>query len=376
MQTEKELRISHGRKLKAVLLAFCALTPLLTSMEFTDVWLTVNQTCYIEDFYWQPNDQHDRRVTLRMHMLKDADIGLRVRAIHVYRENGKLKNDVSESFRPGLTWLESGRTFEHHRKGEIVDFELVAPYSQMRIGDHEQHISVETRVLVNPERVESWTAYVPYGYISPTEFHPKKGSPFSNEKCFGGWYDGDLVAGYDRHIEVHTKGLEDEYEVDSQGILPLKKMRFQKRLYDYSYAPLTMKSGEIRFYNYLDDFHIGKRKVDENHKPFISVPLELLPDGNESYLRSKKFLYVKEDIRNQTSEYRSETDGYSMTTQIFLPPVKGMGGRFYDCQIRLEGVGDQNADTLIHDFTVFRYSNDVGSKINSRYYVTEVKVDA
>ena len=31
MQTQKELRVSHGRKLKTILLALCFLTPFLTS---------------------------------------------------------------------------------------------------------------------------------------------------------------------------------------------------------------------------------------------------------------------------------------------------------------------------------------------------------
>ena len=377
MQTQKELRVSHGRKLKTILLALCFLTPFLTSAwTFNNVWLTVNETCYIDNFYWQPNNQQDRRAVLRMHMLKDADVTLHVQASHSYRVNGQIKNETRGDLRPGLSDLDARFAFQHYRKGEVVDFELFVPYSEMHVGDHSQTLLVQTRILVKPETVVSWMAEVPYGYVSPTEFSLKNNSPFTNEKCFGGFYDGSLIIGYPRYVEVVAHGLKDEYEVDSQGILPLKEMRFTKREYDYSSSPLTMKNGEIRFYNYLDDFHIGTRKTDELSRPYISVPLQLLPDGDEAYLRSKKFLYVKEDIRNQTSEYRPEIEGYSMTKQIFLPPVKGMMGRFYECQIRLKGVGDQDADTFIHDFRVFRHSNDVGPKINSRYYVTEVEADA
>ena len=97
MQAERQIRISYGRKLKAVLLALCSLTPFLSSAwSFDYVWQTVTQTCYIEDFYWQPNDQKDRRVILRMHMLKDADVTLSVQADHTYRENGKIKNAISD----------------------------------------------------------------------------------------------------------------------------------------------------------------------------------------------------------------------------------------------------------------------------------------
>lgn len=177
-------------------------------------------------------------------------------------------------------------------------------------------------------------------------------------------------------MTVRSKGLEDEYETDSQGLLPLKDMRFNLINYDFSQSPMTMRKGEIRFYNYLDDFHIGTRKTNQFSIPYISAPLELIPNGNESYLRSKKGLYLKSDLRYQTNEYHKDSDGYEFTTQIYLPPVKGVAGRFYECEIVLEGVGDQNSDTLYHHFTVFRESNDVGSKINSRYYVTEVKTDA
>lgn len=376
MQTERQIRVSYGRKLKAVLLALGSLTPLLSSAwSFDYVWQTVTKTCYIEDFYWQPNDQKDRRVILRMHMLKDADIALSVQADHTYNENGKSKHEIRGDVRPGLTWMEARFDFHHYKKGETIDFEIVVPYSQMHIGYEEQHLDVETRVLVKPETVESWNVQVPYGYIAPTEFSLKGGHSFTNSKCFGGYYNGQQALANAHYVVVSSKDLKDEYEVDSQGILPLKEMRFHKQEYDYSLTPLTMMSGEVRFYNYLDDFHIGTRKVDEKNNPYITVPLKLIPDGRESYLRSKKLLYVKEDIRHETNEYHSEDQGYGMTYTIFLPPVRGMQARFYDCQIRLEGVGDQNADTLIHDFKVFRYSNDVGPKINSRYYVTEVKTD-
>ena len=378
MQTEKEIRIPNGRKLKAILFALCSLSPLLTSAwSFTNDWQTVRETCYIDDFYWQPNDQTDRRAVLHMHMLKDADIALSVEASHSYNENGKTKSESRGDVRPGLTWIGARFDFRHYKRGQTTDFEIVVPYSQMHVGDVEQHLNVETRVMVEPETVKSWIVSVPYGYVSPTEFRLKNlESSFTNSKCFGGFYDGKLLNGNTRHVNTLVNGLKEEYEVNSQGILPLKEIRFSKEAYDYSRSPLTMRNGEVRFYNYLDDFHIGTRKVDEKNNPYITVPLDLLPDGKESYLRSKKFLYIKEDIRYQTSKYHSEREGYSMTTQIFLPPVKGMNSRFYECQIRLEGVGDQNVDTFIHDFTVFRYSNDVGPKINSRYYVTEVKGDA
>ncbi|MBR3675481.1 MAG: hypothetical protein IKN69_04995 [Bacilli bacterium] len=376
MQTENRIHPTNGRKLKPLLFILSLLMPFLTSAwSFNQVWLTVAETCYIEDFYWAPNDQKDRRMTLHMHMLKDAEIAFVFEVNHTYRENGKNKTESYGETRPGLSYIESRFDFHPYKKGQVIDFEMVVPYSRIRVGDVDQHLLVETRVMVAPETVESWTANVPYGYLYPTTFAGKDRS-FENEKAFGGVYKGELIVGYPCYVTVNSNGLEDEYETDSQGLLPLKKMRFNVRNYDDSISPMTMRKGEVRFYNYLDDFHIGTRKKTPLNVPYISVPLELIPDGKESYLRSKKMLFLKSDLRYETNDYHSEADGYEFTTQIFLPPVKGVRGRFYECEIVLEGVGDQNSDTLYHPFTVFRASNDVGSKINSRYYVTEVKADA
>lgn len=375
MQTENRVPQSHGRKLKPLLFILSLLTPFLSSAwTFNYVWLTVVDTCYIEDFYWAPNDQKDRRMTLHMHMLKDAEIAFVFDVSHTYRENG---NNIVETYgntRPGLSYIDSRFDFHRYRKGQVIDFEVEVPYSRIHVGDVDQHLLVETRVMVAPETVESWMADVPYGYVSPTTFSGKN-KEFTNEKTFGGYYNGDMILGYPRYVKAFSKGLEDEYEADPQGLLPLRDMRFSIQNYDYSKSPMTMRKGELRFYNYLDDFHIGTKKKDQFNNPYISVPLELIPDGKESYLRSKKGLYLKSDLRYQTNEYHSDADGYEFTTQIFLPPVRGVWGRFYECEIILEGVGDQNSDTLYHRFTVFRESNDVGSKINSRYYVTEVKPD-
>ena len=376
MQTENRIHSPHGRKLKPLLFILSLLTPFLTSAwSFNYVWLTVVDTCYIEDFYWAPNDQKDRRMTLHMHMLKDAEIAFVFEVSHEYRENGKNKNESYGNTRPGLSYLESRFDFHEYKKGQVIDFEVVVPYSKIHIGDVDQHLLVETRVMVAPETVESWVANVPYGYVSPTTFAGKD-CPFINEKTFGGVYKGNIIAGYPCHVAVYSQGLEDEYETDSQGLLPLRKMRFNVRNYDDSVSPMTMRKGEVRFYNYLNDFHIGTRKKNELNIPYISVPLELIPDGKESYLRSKKMLFLKSDLRYETNDYRPESEGYEFTTQIFLPPVRGARGRFYECEIVLEGVGDQNSDTLYHRFNVFRESNDVGSKINSRYYVVEVRPNA
>ena len=376
MQAENRIRKTHGSKLKPLLFILSLLTPFLSSAwTFDQVWLTVVDTCYIEDFYWAPNDRKDRSVTLHMHMLKDAEVAFVFDVSHTYRENGKSKVENYGDTRPGLGYIDSRFDFHKYKKGQVIDFDVVVPYSTLHVGDVDQHLLVETRVLVAPETVESWTAEVPYGYISPKTFAGKDGS-FTNDKAFGGYYRGDLIAGYPRYMTVYSKGLEDEYETDSQGLLPLRDMKFRVQNYDYSMTPMTMKKGEIRFYNYLDDFHFGTRKTNEFNVPYISTPLELIPNGNESYLRSKKGLYVKGDLRYQTNDYHPDMDGYEFTTQIFLPPVKGIKGRFYECEIILEGVGDHNSDTLFHQFTVFRESNDVGAKINSRYYVTEVKPNA
>lgn len=376
METKNRIPTSHGRKLKPLLFILSLLMPFLSSAwSFNFVWLTVAETCYIEDFYWAPNDQKDRRMTLHMHMLKDAEIAFVFDVNHTYKENGKNKTESYGNTRPGLTYIESRFDFHQYKKGQVIDFDVEVPYSRLRVGDVEQYLLVETRVMVAPETVESWMAEVPYGYVYPTTFAGKDGE-FTNEKTFGGFYRGDLITGYPRYVTVRSKGLEDEYETDSQGLLPLKDMRFNLINYDFSQSPMTMRKGEIRFYNYLDDFHIGTRKTNQFNIPYISAPLELIPNGNESYLRSKKGLYLKSDLRYQTNEYHKDSDGYEFTTQIYLPPVKGIAGRFYECEIVLEGVGDQNSDTLYHHFTVFRESNDVGSKINSRYYVTEVKTDA
>ena len=374
MQAKEKLLLPHGRKVKTLLLVLSLLTPLLSSAwSFDHDYMVYSETCYFDPFIWMPNDQKDRRVTLHMHMLKDADVALFLEVVHKYKENGKTNIESNIHIRPGIDPWDARQDYRHYKKGQVIDFDVEVPYSKMRIGDVEQCLNIQPRVLVAPETVVSWIISVPYGYVSP-KYIIDVNHPFSNHDTFAGYYSGYSYSGTERYATIRFSGLKNEYEVDSQGILPLEDMKFEIEGYDYSLSALTMKKGELRFYNYLDDFDIGIRGIDEANEPFVSVPLELLPKGKQSYLRSKKFLYTKLDGRHQTNKYHSEREGYTFTTSVFLPPVKGTKARFYDCQLRLEGVGAMNADTIIHNFTAFRYSNEIGSKINSRFYVTEVKV--
>lgn len=378
METKNKIRIPHGLKIKTLLLTLGFLTPLLTSAWDFKYYCfdTISETCYLDDFVWLPNDQQDRRTTLHMHMLKDADVAFCVEVDHTYTdENGKRTFLLYHNARPEIDWINSRFDFQSYRKGQTIDFNIEVPYSQLAVGDIEQHLTIDIRVLVAPETVESYTVKVEYGYLSPnciTDVHHS----FTNPKAFAGRYWGKLLLGTTSYTCINFKGLEDEYVLDSQGFLPLEDMHFFFEEFDHSWSPLTMKKGELRFYNYLDDFHIGSRKVDELKRPYIGVPLELVPEGKESYLRSKKFLYTKLDGRYQTNDYHPETQGYTYSTSVIMPPVKGTKARFYDCQIVLEGIGVMNTDMLKYSFTALRYSNEIGSKINSRYYVTEVKVDA
>ena len=149
METKNRIPTSHGRKLKPLLFILSLLTPFLSSAwSFDNVWLTVAETCYIEDFYWAPNDQKDRRMTLHMHMFKDAEIAFVFDVNHIYKVNGKNKVESYGNTRPGLTYMESRFDFHQYKKGQVIDFDVEVPYSRLHVGDVEQYLLVETRAQI------------------------------------------------------------------------------------------------------------------------------------------------------------------------------------------------------------------------------------
>jgi len=178
----------------------------------------------------------------------------------------------------------------------------------------------------------------------------------------------------ERFFTFDGKGFETDIECDRTGAIPLWNMRFIQTGYLGKFVPLDPVKAELRIFDYFDEFSIGTLFKDINKQYYRSIPLgvETSPSGF-SYLVSQDYLSTRTDLRFQTAEPRSG-DAWFQTRNIYLPPNKESGGRAYRCKIILDGIGEMNQDSFEHEFMVYRYSNLIGGKINSEYYVTEVEV--
>lgn len=206
-----------------------------------------------------------------------------------------------------------------------------------------------------------------------------KDFPFSRERIDGtcAYFVEENDYHYEiskRYFEFDGSGFKEEYECDKSGAIPLWDMKFMQRDYlDYK-TPINPKSAELRIYDYIDDFRIGTIFNPPGASRYLSIPLGVKKAKEYSYLCSKNPLKIKKDFRYETSGTVRNEDEWNETTTIYLPPNKGGETRKYNCEIVLDGVGEMNQDNFRHEFLVYRYSNYIGGKVNSDYYVSEVEV--
>lgn len=328
---------------------------------------------YLEmgDFCLEPYAGRDRIIKTYIKIKKEYDYYLKFSVTAFNTKEGRYD---SHNFDDQLPYNYGN---DYYTAGTVLPYSLNLKKEWFSIGDETRFsffFQMQPWNRVEPDDFELFLDVFTVGSITPATINPKM-FPFKRdvEKTYATFFGGKGMLPEKRHYIFDGTGFKDEYFSDHLGIVPLNEMHFTPTYYSILSDKLSMSSGELQILNYLDDFEIGEIKKDPiKRRQYRSIPLELVHERSYAYLRSKDTLYVKSDLRSQTSENHKSDDGWYETKQIFLPPVKGFERRKYEFRLVMNDTGECNIDQFVHTFKVERTANAYGSKYNSDFFVREV----
>lgn len=346
---------------------------LMAALSSSSVIMAYRVTVYMsmDDFCIEPFAGKDRIISTIVRIKKDYRYDL-LFTCNVLDQDGKIKSSHSLADQLPYSY---GRSY--YKAGDVLPYTFTLKKEWFSKGDATElsfYWRYEEFERPSPDTYELFLDSVTTGSITPQVINSKM-LPFrrDREKTFATYFLGNGFFSERRYYTFDGKGFQDEYVSNHYGIVPLKEMRFTPSYYSQFSDKISMSSGELQVYNYLDDFDIGEIKVDPIKKrKYRSIPLELAYEKDYAYLRSKDTFYVRKDLRYQTSQSHKGEEGWFETKQIFMPPVKGFENRTYSFRIDMYDTGECNLDQFIHTFKVIRTANAYGTKYNSDFFVKEV----
>lgn len=332
---------------------------------------TVAQYISMDDFCLEPYAGKDRIIRTTVRLKKDFQYDLSF-SVTSNTEDGKKRDfynfEKDFPFLYGRTYYQAGTdlpyTFNIRKdlfeKGDRTEFSLMLKFEEFN--------------RPSPDAYELFMDTIESGSIYPLEINSKM-LPFRRDRniTYASYFYGEGFFSSRRYFTLDGKGFQDEYVADHYGVVPLNEMQFTPTYYSPYSERLTMSSGELQIFNYIEDFNIGEVKVDKvRMREYRSIPLELVNKDGYSYLRTKNPYYISRDLRYQTEENHKYDQNWYETKQVFLPPVKGFETRNYNFQIVMNGTGECGIDRFIHNFKVIRFANAYGAKYNSDFFVREI----
>ena len=344
---------------------------LMAMFSSSAVILSYRAAYYMEvgDFCLEPYAGKDRVIKTYIKIKKDYTywINLSVTAINgPNRRHYQFTDQLPERY---------GKTY--YTAGTVLPYTLTLKKEWFSLGEETEFsffCYFEPWGRVEPDDFEFFSYDFRAGSITPMIINPKL-FPFKRdrEKTYASFFGGKGLLSEDRHYIFDGTGFKDEYLSNHLGVVPLNEMHFTPTYYSILSDKLSMSSGELQILNYIDDFDIGEIKQDSTkRRKYRSIPLELVHERNYAYLRSKDPLYVKSDLRFQTSKDHKSEDGWYETKQVILPPLKGFESKKYEFRVVMNDTGECCIDQFVHSFKVERTANAYGSKYNSDFFVREI----